>query len=123
MTIMKIIVPVVLLQASCMGHSGNRVDRDEAVSIANEHFVEVLPQVPLRLLVVEVLDRNDDWMINYYPPEGSTGNGPFRITVRKRDGRILEGLVGDNAARNPGNTILPESGEMALDELDNAARK
>jgi hypothetical protein len=62
------------------------------MEVANGHFSEVLPQVPLNVMRIETTDLGGNWRVFHYSPEGSTGGGPLVIDVDKRTGRIVRGL-------------------------------
>jgi len=87
------IMAALLLLAGCRSADGD-ISADEAMEIANGHFSEVLPQVPLRRLRIEAIDLNEKWLILYHFPEGSTAGLPLVIEVDKRTGRIVLGLRG-----------------------------
>jgi hypothetical protein len=81
-----------LSQSGCGEGSGRASTEDQATRIANTHFSEVFPQVPLDILRMEVKSVGEKWVINYHPPKDSTGNGPFVVEVSKTTGEITEGL-------------------------------
>jgi hypothetical protein len=81
-----------LVLAGCRSADDGNISADDAMEVANGHFSEVLPQVPLSRLRIEAIDLNEKWLILYHLPEGSTGGRPLVIEVDKRTGRIVLGL-------------------------------
>jgi hypothetical protein len=87
-----LVLAMSLMQVGCGTEPDRVLTSAEAVTISNEHFGKVLPQVPLSDLRIEVEDKGETWRVNYYPPEGSTGDGPLPVDVSKRDKKVTRGL-------------------------------
>jgi hypothetical protein len=87
-----ILLLIALTQVGCRIETSKGATSDEAIAIANQHFEKVLPQVPLSDLTIKVEDKGDYWRVEYYPPAGSTGDGPLPVDVGKQDMRVVRGL-------------------------------
>jgi hypothetical protein len=82
----------ILALAACDQADSNAVTSYEATEIANRHFHEVLPQVPLNMMTVESEEAGSRWRISYRSPENSTGGRPLVVEVDRQTGNIIQGL-------------------------------
>lgn len=88
----KAIYMSILTLAACGQANSSGVTSDEATEIANRHFHEVLPQVPLNMMTVESEEAGSRWRITYHSPENSTGGRPLVVEVDRRTGNMTQGL-------------------------------
>ena len=76
-----------LLSSACQEQPKAAV-AEQAIGVTNRYWSENLPQVNLRRMTVQAIDRGDKWRVIYKAPDGSTG-GPFVYDVDKKTGKIL----------------------------------
>lgn len=75
----KAIYISILTLAACGQTDSGVVTSDEATEIANRHFGDVLPQVPLNMMTVESEETGSRWRVSYHSPENSTGGRPLVV--------------------------------------------
>lgn len=92
----RLLACVSLALVGCQREPGP-VNSAQAIDIANEHVMEVLPQLAdsLHRLDIVAHDSGAYWHVVYTPPEGSTGD-PLTVDFEKATGNVRQSLRGPN---------------------------
>jgi hypothetical protein len=76
------------LAVACQGCDKGAVTEKKAIEVTKAQMTKELPQVDLRIFVIEAEDLGSKWQVTYEIPGGSTGT-PVVFEVDKNSGKIV----------------------------------